>query len=226
MSTLSEMTIGSKVVLEVLIKNTKLEFETVIKYIVEKPSKQYGYGIACEQIFSDKGALLSFKGVNVVANIENASDKRNYQFLLSVCVNNKSDKTLVMFSTQDIKPKNYRDTFRVLCGYRTTMQIGNNRKAIDGHVHDISFTGISFTYDSNKIKSDVGQNVSAMIYEGDKDDHGYRVSADIVRINDTWAENKTLIGAKFDDSINNRDVNKLVAKCQIKEMRIRRDNKQ
>lgn len=225
MSTLSEMTIGSKVILEVLIKGNKLEFETTIKYNIEKSNKQYGYGIACEQIFNDKGVLLNFKGVHVVVNIENDYDKRSYQFILTVCINNTLDKTLVMFSTQDVKPKNYRDTFRVPCGYRTTMQIGNNRKAIDGYVHDISFTGISFTYDSNKIESDIGQNVSAMIYEGDEDNHGYRVSADIVRINDKWAENKTLIGARFNESFNNKDVNKIVAKCQIKEMKIRRDKR-
>ena len=223
MSVLSEMGIGSAVEIEVSIKGNKMTFTTMIRNTIEKTSKRYGAGIICDQVYSETGKLLTFDNTNVVAKVQNNVDKRQYDFVISACANSKCEPVLYLYSQQDAKPKNFRSNFRVHCGYRANMQIGPNKKTVDGFVHDISFSGISFTYDKNKIRSDIGQSVSATIYDENENDRSYRVSADIVRVQEDFGNDRTLIGAKFHKD--NKEINRIVAKCQRKELRIRKDKK-
>lgn len=223
MSTISEMGIGSTIELEASVKGNKLVFITTIRNIIAKPSKRYGFGIICDQIRNKEGKLLIFDNTNVVAKIQNNVDKRQYDFVISACANSKCEPVLYLYSQQDAKPKNFRSNFRVPCGYRANMQIGPNKKTVDGFVHDISFSGISFTYDKNKIRSDIGQSVSATIYDESENDRSYKVSADIVRVQEDFGNDRTLIGAKFHKD--NKEINRIVAKCQRKELRIRKDKK-
>lgn len=226
MSTLREMPIGSEVELEVGIKGKKITFNTVIYDRIEKVNKKLGYGVKCGQIRSEDGRLLNFSRTSIIAKVKNKEDNRQYEYIITMCVHSNKENYLYLYSLQDVKPKNFRSNYRVPCGYRTNMQIGTNRKAIDGHVHDISFSGISLVYAKDKVKSDIGQKVSAMIYDDNDSERGYRISADIVRIEEEWNKDKTLIGAKFDDNftVANKDISKIVIQCQRKELKLRKDN--
>ena len=226
MSTLREMSIGSEIELEVGIKGKKITFNTVLYDRIEKVNKKLGYGVKCGQIRSEDGRLLNFSGTSIIAREKNKEDNRQYEYIITMCVHSKKENYLYLYSLQDVKPKNFRADYRVPCGYRTNMQIGTNRKAIDGHVHDISFSGISLVYEKDKVKSDVGQKVSAMIYEDNDSEKGCRVLADIVRIEEDWNKDKKLIGGKFYNSfiVLNKEISKIVVQCQRKELKLRKEN--
>lgn len=225
MSYISEMSVGSDVTLKVTKANNSMEFETTIIGIIDQEHKHYGKGIKCKLVYiNDK--VANFRNTQLVATIKDKESGRDFVFNITASILHIAQGYMCIYCLNDVKPKNYRNAYRVPCGYRTNMQIGTNRKAIDGHVHDISFSGISLVYEKDKVKSDIGQKVSAMIYEDNDSERGYRVLADIVRIEEEWAKDKTLIGAKFDNSftVANKDISNIVVQCQRKELKLRKEN--
>jgi len=225
MSLLSEMAIGSTVKLQISVKLAdgkvaKLEKETQVRDQISEWNKTYGCGIKCDQIVID-GKVVNLKNCKLTAIVTNVGDKREYSFPIVATLNSKVDTSLHLYSLQDIKPENHRDTYRVPCLYPTMMQIGENRKAIEGFAHDISYSGISFTYDSDRIEARIGQNVSASI-QSPKRERPYKVAAEIVRINPNFSEKRTLIGARF--IVQTNETNRLMLECQMKEMKVRKDN--
>lgn len=214
---ISKLKSGSKITLDVTSNGNKISFET--EYIRgSNPDSKRIYAV-CKPVFSNDGKWLSFTGTAVTATIHNVEDNRDYSYVLNQIKNDQQNNEMRLYCSHDIKPTNYRAAHRVPCGYNANIQIGGNRKAIDAFVHDISCTGISFVYDKDLIKSEVGQHVSSMVYENKNEGIGQRVEADVVRIVDDYREDKVLIGAQVTSGENS--VNKIVAKCQLKEARTR-----
>ena len=222
MSFISDMQPGSIVTLETTFDKKIATVETTMKSAYEKEHKQFGHGIICEEVLTKDGKLICFKNLSLIAKIKNKADNREYDFLVSAYANVNRSHELVLFSIQNNPPVNFRDSFRVPCSYRADMQIGPNRKVIEGFVHDISFSGISFTYDKDEISSTVGQSISATLRNNDGvREKSYKVAADIVRVQD-WNNDKILIGAKFKND--DKNVKSIVAECQRKELRVRKLN--
>ena len=223
MSFISDMQPGSLVTLEAKLDKNIVTVETTIKSVYEKAHKQFGHGIVCEEILTEDGKLINFKNYGLVAKIKNKADNREYKFSVSAYANISSNHEFVLFSLQDNNPVNFRSSFRVPCTYRADLQIGPNKKVIHGYVHDISFSGISFTYDKDAISATVGQRVSATLYDYNGDQkRSYKVAAVIVRVQD-WNDNKILIGAELKDY--DKNVQSIVTECQRKELRVRKLNK-
>ena len=223
MSFISDMQPGSLVTLEAKLDKNIVTVETTIKSVYEKAHKQFGHGIVCEEVLTEDGKLINFKNYGLVAKIKNIADNREYKFSVSAYANISSNHEFVLFSLQDNNPVNFRSSFRVPCTYRADLQIGPNKKVIHGYVHDISFSGISFTYDKDAISATVGQRVSATLYDYNGDiKRSYKVAAVIVRVQD-WNDNKILIGAELRDY--DKNVQLIVTECQRKELRVRKLNK-
>ena len=125
-----------------------------------------------------------------------------------------------LYSTDNAKAKNHREAFRVPCGYRAVLQIGNNRKVIDSHVHDLSFTGASYVFAPDAVIASVGDAVSGSIY--DDNEHLYRTSGEIVRVIDNFSRDFTLIGVRFKGDVK---LQSLVSRLQMNELRVRGDER-
>jgi len=224
MSLLSDMAVGSTIKLEISAKLAsgkiaKIMQETLIRDTIIEWNKTYGCGIKCDQITAE-GKVVNLANCKLLAIIANNEDNREYRFPIKATLNSKKDGTLHLYSTLDSKPENFRSTYRVPCLYPTMMQIGENRKAIEGFAHDISYTGISFTYDSERIEARIGQHVSAAV-QSPKRERPYKVMAEIVRIDPNFSDKRTLIGARF--MIQTNDVNNLMLECQMKDLKLRKE---
>ena len=223
MSFISDMQPGSLVTLEAKLDKNIVTVETTVRSVYDKVHKQFGHGIICEEVLTEDGKLINFKNYGLVAKIKNKADNREYKFSVSAYANISSNHEFVLFSLQDNNPVNFRSSFRVPCTYHADLQIGPNKKVIHGYVHDISFSGISFTYDKEAISATVGQRVSATLYDYNGDiKRSYKVAAVIVRVQD-WNDNKILIGAQLKDY--DKNVQLIVTECQRKELRVRKLNK-
>lgn len=220
MGHISEMSVGSNVVLTLKVNDQKLIFSTEIVEAIEKRSSKLGYGVRCNVVRNEAGKVISFGNVAVKATIINKDDGRQYTFPLSACGNSRASDWLYLYSPQDSKPVNNRTTFRVVCGMKANISVGDDRKAYECFVHDISFSGVSFSFDPGKIPVNVGDSINAAIYD-ESTDKFTRLSAVVVRVVEEWQNGKSLIGARF--SIVDNGVNMLVAKCQMKELKVRQD---
>ena len=209
---INEITIGSQVTIKVKVEGQILEFNSEV---VATGDTRKGKFLACNFIIiQDK--VLNLSRHHVFVDIHNIGDGRDYRFFLNASALDKKNRNMRLYSTDNAKAKNHREAFRVPCGYRAVLQIGNNRKAIDGHVHDLSFTGASYVFTTDAANVTVGDSVSGSIY--DNDEHLYRTSGEIVRILENFGKDLTLIGVKFEGDIK---IQGLIGKLQLNELRVR-----
>ena len=215
--TINQMGAGSSVTLTVNIKREAVTLETrVAQGYPDEYRNTFCVGL--EPIFQD-GTLVSLGKHQISATIINSSDHREYQYTISYHGLNKDRSQLLLFSADDIPPVNHRLNYRVPCSYHIVVQIGNNKKAVEGYMHDISLSGIGMVFVTGEFKSiQVGDAVSASIF--DNYEHVYKVSGHVIRTIDDFAENRILVGAQFEETPH--AIVGLVAGLQRRELRLRK----
>lgn len=217
---LHEMPVGSTVVLNVKVAKQMMNFTT---HIIDAgiATKNGGYAI-CNLIKVD-GKILNLCHCAINACIKHVDTGRDYKYTISKVAIDRKRRVLRLYSSTKVKPQNYRNAFRVPCGYRTSMHIGNNRRPINGFVHDISYSGVACIFTSNLASVNVNDRLSATIYDNDM--RAYKAFGTIVRVVDDFKPDFTLVGVKFDKFDKDIDFQKLISTLQLKELRIRQDNK-
>lgn len=217
MAYLNEMGVGSKVVLEVVANNNKLEFETIIIETVDK-IKRFGYGIICQVLKSETGAIYNFSNTFVSLKIYNNIDNRQYKFIPSVSAISKDRKYHIFYSLGTATPVNNRENYRVPCSFDATFQVRSNRKTDSGSVHDLSNTGVSIIYSKDIPNVNVGDEVSVTMRDSEKEVN-YKVRGSIVRIDETYSNNLKLMGIQFDKVY--QPIYGLVARLQRNDAKVR-----
>ncbi|MBR5376375.1 MAG: PilZ domain-containing protein [Lachnospiraceae bacterium] len=209
---IDEISVGSEVVISLKAGDHTFKFNTELVSSGQSKSGRY---IACSLI-TVNGKVLNPGGFSSWVDIHNIKDNRNYRFLLKASAIDKKNKIMYLYSIDDAKAKNYRAAFRVPCSYKVVLQIGNNRNVIDGHVHDVSYTGAAYIFTTGDVEVSEGDEVSGSIY--DFEEHIYRTTGKVVRILDDFQPNLTLIGVKFEKDMS---LQGLVSRLQRNELRVR-----
>ncbi len=211
----------SPVTLTVHIDGAKLEFETNVIQGYKEPYKRNAFCMGVEPLKKD-GKIVSFGNHPVSIVAKNSDDHREYEFRIAFHGLNKERTQLMLFSYEDISPVNHRNAYRVSCSYHTVIQIGNNKKAVDGYLRDISLSGIGMVFMSDEFREvKPGQAISAAIF--DNNEHVYKVAGHIVRVLDDFADNKIMIGVQFDSTPT--AIAALVTNLQRMELRLRKEGK-
>lgn len=213
---INEIAIGSQVTIKVKTGGHLIEFNSEV---VGVGDTRKGKFLACNYIMI-QDRILNLGGHHVFIDVHNIDDGRDYRFFLTASAIDKKNHNMRLYSLESAKAKNHREAFRVPCGYRAVLQIGNNRKAIDGHVHDLSFTGASYVFAPDKVNVTVGDIVSGSIY--DDNEHMYRTTGEIIRVIEDFSRDFTLIGVKFKGDVK---LQSLVSRLQLNELRVRGENK-
>ena len=215
--TINQITKGSSVTLTVRIKGEDLTFETRVTQQYQEPYRDTFY-IGTEPILQE-GKPVSLGRHKITASIINDENKREYQYTITLHGFNKDRSQLLLFSPDDVAPVNHRLNFRVACSYDVVAQIGNNKKAVDGLLHDISFSGLGMTFVSGEIKTiQEGDAVSISIY--DQYEHMYKVYGQVVRYIEGFTDSRMLVGVQFDETP--PAIAGLVAALQRRELRLRK----
>lgn len=216
--TINQIAEGSPVTLTIRIKGgDTVTLETKVAQNYQEPYK-HAFCIGVEPIFRD-GRIVSLGRNKVSASIKNIEDNREYSYTIAFHGLSKDRTQLLLFSPDDIAPVNHRLNYRVPCSYNVVVQIGNNKKAVEGYIHDISLSGIGMVFVTGEFKTIIeGDAVSASIF--DNYEHVYKVSGRVVRSIEGFTENRTLIGVQFDETP--AAIAGLVAGLQRQELRLRR----
>ncbi len=215
--TINQMGAGSQVTLTV---NIKSESVTLESRVVQGYPDEYknNFCIGLEPVFQN-GVPVSLGKHRVMATIINSVDNREYQYTINYHGMSKDRSQLLLFSTDDTAPVNHRMNYRVPCNYHIVAQIGNNKKAVDGYMHDISFSGIGMVFVAGEFKAiREGDAVSVSIF--DHYEHIYKVSGHVVRTIDEFAENRILVGVEFEETPH--AIVGMVAALQRRELRLRK----
>lgn len=211
---INDISIGSGIKLEVVINDTRLEFETNV--IKKDNTVSGGHICRCEPVRSEDGKPISFGKHTVIAAVTNTGDGREYIYHTDRVTYNKDHSEMLLYSNENVAPVNHRRAYRVPCDYDSELQIGRGKTK--GQVHDISFTGISFVFLSSSFKDAViNSPISASLY--DENGTAYKVTGRIVRMVKDYSFGKTLIGVQFDAPSN--AIIALIASLQRKELRVR-----
>ncbi|MCR4689757.1 MAG: PilZ domain-containing protein [Lachnospiraceae bacterium] len=215
--TINQSTEGSSVTLTVTIKGETLTFETRVTQPFQEPYKG-SFCIGVEPILQE-GKPVSLGQHKITASVKNDEDKREYLYTINFYGFNKDRTMLLLFSPDDVAATNHRLSYRVACSYDVVAQIGNNKKTVEGLLHDISITGLGMTFVSEEVKNvQNGDPVSISIF--DQYDHLYKVFGQVVRYIEGFRENRILIGVQFDETP--PAIAGLVASLQRKELRLRK----
>ena len=208
---INELPIDSNVLIKAKKGLNQIEFTTQIVTPLSKFREQFGYGCIVK-VIKHKDIAVNFSNTNVIAVISNPEDDRDYEFSLTACAlcKVKNESYHVLYSLKEAQASNRRGTFRVECLYEAVIQLGEYRQTIDGYVRDLSSTGIGLTvlheYDYSKI-GDV-LSISFLVR-----DRRFKVEAMVVRKNEEFNEERTLLGCKFVEEY--QDIQDLVYKLQI-----------
>ncbi len=215
--TINEIPEGSHVTLTINIKGEMITFETRVIQQFEKPYKK-SFCIGAEPIMQE-GKAISLGRHKITASIKNETDNREYNYTIAFHGLNKDRSQLLLFSPDDASAVNHRMNYRVPCSYDVVVQIGNNKKAVDGLMHDISLSGLGMVFVSDEIKSiQEGDAVSISIY--DQYEHMYKVFGRVVRYIDGYTADRMLVGVEFDETP--VAIAGLVASLQRRELRLRK----
>ena len=215
--TINQTTEGSPVTLTVIIKGEEMILETKVLQQFQEPYKDT-FCIGVEPILKE-GKPVSLGRHKITASIKNEENKRDYEFTITLHGFNKDRSLLLLFSPDDVSPVNHRLNYRVGCNYDVVAQIGNNKKAVDGLLHDISFSGLGMTFVMGEIQTiQEGDAVSVSIY--DQYEHMYKVFGQVVRYIEWFTDNRMLVGVQFDETP--PAIAGLVASLQRRELRLRK----
>ena|GEM_PF-1908669 len=215
--TINQMGEGSAVTLTINIQGETITIDSVVVQKYQEPYRDT-FCIGVEPI-QKEGKIVAIGRSRVAVSVTNTDDHREYKFTIAFHGMNKDRTQLLLFSADDIPPVNHRLNYRVPCNYHIVVQIGNNKKAVEGYLHDISLSGIGMVFVTGEFKSiKEGDEVSASIF--DNYEHVYKVNGHLVRVIEEFAENRTLIGMQFDETP--RAVAGLVAGLQRRELRLRK----
>lgn len=214
---LHELPVGSSVTLKVKVMKQSIEFPT---HIVDEGMIEKAGSCAICNLIKINGKIVDLGHYAVDACITNVDDGRDYKYVITKISMDKKRRVLRIYSSATVKPQNYRNAFRVPCSYRAVMRIGDNRKVIDGFVHDISYLGAAYMFTAGLATVNVNDPISVTIYDDAL--RTYKVSGTIVRIVDEFKPDFTLVGVEFDKGTN---FQKFVNVLQLRELRVRYDNK-
>lgn len=208
---INELPIDSNVVIKAKKGLNEIEFNTQIVTPLSKFREQFGYGCIVK-VIKHKDIAINFSNTNVIAVISNPEDERDYEFSLTACAlcKVKNENYHVLYSLEEAEASNRRGTFRVECLYEAVIQLGEYRQTIDGYVRDLSATGIGLTLLHEDDHSKIGDVISVSFLVRNK---RFRVEAVVIRKNEEFNEERTLLGCKFVEEYQN--IQDLVYKLQI-----------
>ncbi len=215
--TINQIPEGSPVTLTVHLKGEDLTFETRVNQQFQDPYKD-AFCIGVEPVLKE-GKPVSLGRHKITATIKNQENNREYEYAITFHGFSKDRSLLLLFSPDDAAPVNHRLNYRVACSYDVVAQVGNNKKAVDGLLHDISFSGLGMTFVMGELQTiQEGDAVSISIY--DQYEHMYKVYGKVVRYIEWFTDSRMLVGVQFDETPH--AIAGLVASLQRRELRLRK----
>lgn len=209
MSYINEMGIDSPVVMKYKFPNGELKQNTVITGTVED---RYGRGITCSCLVHDGKILNCTNGLVSVTVVDNITG-REFLFRPVTAVNLPNKENLVIHCDSEAEPENNRSAYRVVCGYRCEIRVGDNRGVVTGTVKDVSYTGLGCIIIPSSYQIVEGNKVSCSIIT----DGGTVIKAvGTVMRNDENNEKTRIIGIQFDELYSS--IQKLVSALQRAEL--------
>ncbi|MBO4899010.1 MAG: PilZ domain-containing protein [Lachnospiraceae bacterium] len=206
-----ELESGSQVHIDVIVKGKKMEFDTTVTGSAPEIKS-----IKCEPIVIN-GKVLGFSRASVKVTATNSSDHRKYVFQIEKTANKRADGQLYLYCADDIKPVNNRESFRVPCGYRASIQVGDTKRKVESTVHDISYSGAALLIKKSARIIPVGSKISISIH--DEDETEYKITGAIVRTVEDYTQDSSLLGVQFTEQV--PAIISLVARLNVKAARVR-----
>lgn len=214
MATLKDMKVGSEISLVFRIGIEEIVLKSTILAHIE--TDRHGYGIQCNKPMKD-GKYVSCKKNLDRIEIKDLETSRVYKYLKFVLGEIPDNNTIIIASHEDNKPINHRGAFRVPCGFRAKIQCDTNNKAMDGYVHDLSFSGGSCVFGKNQKSPLIDSEISVSMWD-DEDDKLHKIKGKIVRVDEDYNRLYKLVGFTIPDF---KSVNMIVAKLQRKTLKTR-----
>lgn len=219
---ISEHKVGAEVDIAVSVNGNKAEFKTVVSQQLSESSKHHKTAIVCDAIYKED-KVLSFKGLHCVVTIKGADDR---YYTYNICVIGMctvdNEKKIVIYSNDDVKPKNFREAYRYPISVEAIIRTKENHGTTAGYLKNISQTGIAFTINkSSTYIPKVGDECSLSFkYEETQ----YNIKCTVVRTETIEDEFRPIfIGATL--SGYTAHCQNLIAKLAVKEARLRREAK-
>lgn len=209
MSYINEMGVDSPVIMNYRFPNGELKQNTIISSVIED---RYGKGIICP-VLMHNGIILNCTGGLVSVSVIDTLTGREYNFKGVSAVNLPDRKNLIIHCSTSAEPENNRSAYRVSCGYRCEIRVGDNRGVITGTVKDVSYTGLGCIIVPSSYQVTEGDKVSCSIIT----DGGSVVKAiGTVMRNDENNAKTRIIGIQFDELYSG--IQKLVSALQRMEL--------
>lgn len=209
--TLNDMPVGSLVKMCFKFPNGEIALDTVAK---ERETREENT-LLCEYLLHEGKILKCSDGLCRV-EIYNPDTKRTYCFRDIKAVNLKREG-LLLLSKSKVKPIENREAFRLSCGYGCDIRLKSHSGVTKGIVHDISYTGVSCVIPKDGTKPEVYESTSIAITD-DYTKNLHKVTGYVVRIDDTYSDDKILMGIKID---NERSVQDIIGSIQKRALRTR-----
>ena len=215
---LNQIGLGSKVKIEFNMQNQKLEFETEVVRALEEKT-QLGFTVICKSIRKDGKVInLKSKEGNFSVYISNVTDNRDYKWNAFYIANVRIDNEtfLRISSMKEIKPLNRREYIRLPVGDNIVVQVGTNKKTLDGFLNNISLTGFGCTV-LTTCDAKIGEHATVSYFNKELN-HNFRFNGIVKRVEHLRAE-RVYIGCQLEGENDNNWINKLVVHQQVKQLK-------
>ena len=155
------------------------------------------------------GKLINLKGLTIDAYILNRGDHRRYYFNINDVGNVKNPRQtgslLLLFSSTDAKPLNYRRAARIPCNVPCTVHFGGTIDNVSCRLKDLSSCGIAFVVP--KTSQPVMGSTAEVTFTVPDFSMSYKLQSVVVRLQDV-SDTEVLVGCDLTDYYPN-----LVALC-------------
>lgn len=189
------------VTIQLQINSEQIDFPTTVLEIVPKQ-----HGICVAPILKD-GKVVSFRVdkalIHLIATFPD--NKPHIFYNVAIETYKKNDNSFYYFissSTPSLQ-FNRREAFRCFIGLSSMIQIGLEKRSVDGILRDISSTGFSFVPDDNKYELDTGSSVYIALTDFIDENHqkfSFYLTGIVVRKQEL-ENNKTIDGCRLNNRI-------------------------
>ena len=184
-----ELEIGSEITLVCGTGSDKRSFTTNVLKVAEEKN------VILVEAFTYDGKLLNFDIEGITVEFTQNGKAMVFQVDSVKPIKIKNNVYHSITSETDAKPVNRRGAVRIPMGVPCTMKYGPKRVPVNCFVHDLSYTGVSFTLKQPR-EVNVGDELNAVFHYGENR-VDFKVFATVVR---TFIDDETgyqIVGAEF-----------------------------
>ena len=188
---LSEFPIDTTIILTASLNGTQISFESKI-IGQEQKDKSGNIWTEIDTCYQDDKPIV-FGSCSLSVMVINPSNNRDYKYNIFVARLLTGKRTFI-FTDEDCRPLNRRESVRVPICTQCNLQVGNNKKTIDCITVDVSTTGMCISFMNNY---PIAENdfVSGTFYV-ERTKRIYRFQGHVMRVNEHESGFKK-IGIRF-----------------------------